>query len=215
MADNQSTTSIEEELNRLRSVLRSDDHLQIQNCGDFELVRLKLDHDVQINFLFDSLSNLTEKLTTKNVHDLRISKTSQKCSLTAEQWTEIRKYFDEVQRFPTNDDASIYNLLQTIQDRLLQMSVRTGQNKGKPKKTANSASNVDQTENNNNNNTRFRGADLIFNRILHDPTIDRGQVLIGYEDRFTGVHEIAFNEFKKVHDHEVKETKEKSVLILI
>jgi len=201
MADNQSTTSIEEELNRLRSVLRSDDHLQIQNCGDFELVRLKLDHDVQINFLFDSLSNLTEKLTTKNVHDLRISKTSQKCSLTAEQWTEIRKYFDEVQRFPTNDDPSIYNLLQTIQDRLLQMSVRTGQNKGKPKKTTNSASNVDQTEN-NNNNARFRGADLIFNRILHDPTIDRGQVLIGYEDRFTGVHEIAFNEFKKVHDHE-------------
>ncbi|CAF4817906.1 unnamed protein product, partial [Rotaria sp. Silwood2] len=48
----------------------------------------------------------------------------------------------------------------------------------------------------------FRGADLIFNRILHDKSIDRSQVIIGYEDRFTGIHEIAFNEFKKVHEHE-------------
>jgi uncharacterized protein (UPF0248 family) len=53
-------------------------------------------------------------------------------------------------------------------------------------------------------NNKFRGGDLVFNRILHDKSIDRSQVVIGYEDRFTGIHEIAFNEFKKVHDHEVK-----------
>jgi hypothetical protein len=34
--------------------------------------------------------------------------------------------------------------------------------------------------------------------------VDRAQVLIGYEDRFTGIHEVPFNEFKKVHEHEVR-----------
>ena len=199
MADQQATTPIEDSLNLLRSALRSDDHLQIQNCGDYELVRLKLDHDVQITFLFDALNHLTTQLTTKNTHDLRISKSSQKCPLTAEQWTDIRKSFDEHQRHPTNDDPSIYNLLQLTQDRLLQMSAKSGRGKGKGRQPTQAA--APETT---NNNARFRGADLIFNRILHDPTIDRGQVLIGYEDRFTGIHEIAFNEFKKVHDHEVR-----------
>ncbi|CAF1277320.1 unnamed protein product [Adineta steineri] len=49
---------------------------------------------------------------------------------------------------------------------------------------------------------RFRHFDLIFNRCLHDKTIDRSQVVIGYEDRFIGIHEIAFNEFRRVHEHE-------------
>ncbi|CAF4599874.1 unnamed protein product, partial [Rotaria magnacalcarata] len=72
----------------------------------------------------------------------------------------------------------------------------TKQKGKKPPKTTTSDKDSSSTTN------RFRGGELIFNRILHDKTIDRSKVIIGYEDRFTGIHEIAFNEFKKVHEHE-------------
>lgn len=204
MADGQTTTTIEEELNRLRSILRSDDHLLLQSCGDYELARLKLDHDIQMTFVFDSLNALTEPLTTANTHDLRISKGSQKCPLTSDQWTALRTYFDQIQRGSTTTNkqpSSIYDLVQLLQDRLLQMSVETQRSREKGKKGANRRVTEPEAA---VTNTKFRGADLIFNRILHDRMIDQAQVLIGYEDRFTGIHEIAFNEFKKVHDHEVR-----------
>ena len=190
--------SITEELNYVRSVLRADDHLQIQTSGDYEQVRIKLDHDVQISFFVDPVILLTQPFTASNIHDLRISKLSNKCPLSGDQWTDIRKYFDEVFNAKTKQ-VSLQSLVQLTQDRLLQMSVKTGYFKQKEKKNGNTATSDDSSL----STDRFRGADLIFSRILHDKTIDRSQVVIGYEDRFTGIHEIAFNEFKKVHDHEV------------
>ncbi|CAF4582722.1 unnamed protein product [Rotaria sp. Silwood2] len=47
------TITITDQLNSLRSILRSDDYLQIQPSGDYEQVRIKLDYDIQISFLFD------------------------------------------------------------------------------------------------------------------------------------------------------------------
>lgn len=190
--------SITEELNYVRSVIRADDHLQVQTSGDYEQVRIKLDHDVQISFFVDAVILLTQPFAANNVHDLRISKLSNKCPLSGDQWTDIRKYFDEVSNSKTKQ-VSLQSLVQLTQDRLLQMSVKTGHFKQKDKKNGNNATSDDSSL----SNDRFRGADLIFSRILHDKTIDRSQVIIGYEDRFTGIHEIAFNEFKKVHDHEV------------
>jgi hypothetical protein len=185
MAENNdtTTTTITDEINHLRSILRSDDHLQIQPSGDYEQVRIKLDYDIQISFLFDSLHLLNKPLTINNVNELRITKSSNKSPLNNDQWANTRKYFDELIQ-ESNKDTSLRSIIQIIQDHLLQMSVNT-------RKDTSTLTN------------RFRGADLIFNRILHDKTIDRSQVIIGYEDRFTGMHEIAFNEFKKVHDHEV------------
>jgi hypothetical protein len=195
----ENNTTIADQLNLLRSILRSDDHLQIQSSGDYEQVRIKLDHDIQISFFFDSLRLLTQSLTINNVHDLRINKSSNKCPLTNEQWTNLRKYFDDLVQ-KSDKDTSIYSIIQLIQDHLLQTRIANPKYKPKEKKSSASASTEDASMLNN----KFRGSDLIFNRILHDKTIDRSQVVIGYEDRFTGIHEIAFNEFKKVHDHEVK-----------
>ena len=195
MGENNETT-ITDELNFLRSILRSDDHLQIHPSGDFEQVRIKLDHDIQISFFFDSLNVLVKPLTTNNVHDLRINKSSSKCPLTNDQWTDVRKYFDELVQKSKND-TSLKSIIQSLQDRLLQTKTTTRHSKKKERKGDTTEEDVSMMTN------KFRGADLIFNRILHDKTIDRSQVIIGYEDRFTGVHEIAFNEFKKVHEHEV------------
>jgi len=197
MAENNITTT--DQLNLLRSILRSDDHLQIQTSGDYEQVRVKLDHDIQISFFFDSLRLLTQSLTINNIHDLRISKSSNKCPLTNEQWTNLRKYFDELVE-QSDKNASLHLMIQLIQDHLLQTRIANPKYKPKEKKSSASASTEDASMMNN----KFRGGDLVFNRILHDKSIDRSQVVIGYEDRFTGIHEIAFNEFKKVHDHEVK-----------
>lgn len=49
-------------------------------------------------------------------------------------------------------------------------------------------------------NNKFKGADIIFQRLKWDPDIQRDQVVIGYLDRFLGIKEIKFNEFKGVHD---------------
>jgi hypothetical protein len=81
----------------------------------------------------------------------------------------------------------------------LQITITTDKSKQNQKKS----SAIVKTDDSSLMTNKFRGSDLIFNRILHDKTIDRAQVVIGYEDRFTGIHEIPFNEFKKVHNHEV------------
>ncbi|CAF3473620.1 unnamed protein product, partial [Rotaria sp. Silwood2] len=192
MNENDSTTTITDQLNSLRLILRSDDHLQIQLLGDYEQVRIKLDHDIQISFFFNTLNILHKSLTINNIHDLRINKSSNKCPLNNDQWTNIHKYFDEIIQ-QSNEQTSVRYIIQLIQDRLLQIALTNKKFKHKTKK---SAETISTTTN------KFHGADLIFNRILHDKTIDRSQVIIGYEDRFTGIHEIAFHEFKRVHEHE-------------
>jgi len=190
------SNSIANEFDLIRSVLRSDDHLQIQPSGDYEQARIKLDHEVQLSFFFDALKLTNQSLTIGNVHDFRISKSS-KCPLTNEQWTELRKLVDDLPE-KSDKNTSIYSIVQLVQDQLLQTRVFNG--KYKPKTKQNSSTTVEDTSTANN---KFRGADLIFNRILHDKSINRAQVIIGYEDRFSGMHEIAFNEFKKVHDDRV------------
>ncbi|CAF1686174.1 unnamed protein product, partial [Rotaria sp. Silwood1] len=197
MDDNNTTTTITDQLNSLRSILRSDDHLQIQPSGDFEQVRIKLDYDIQISFFFDSLTNLNKPLTINNLHDLRLNKSSNKCPLNNEQWTNIRKYFDELIQ-QSNESMLLQSIIELIQDNLLKNITKNSKSKHKTKKSTETTSSEDISTMTN----KFRGSDLIFNRILHDKTIDRSQVIIGYEDRFTGIHEIPFNEFKKVHEHE-------------
>ncbi|CAF3931338.1 unnamed protein product [Rotaria sordida] len=190
------TTIITDQLNSLRSILQSDDYLLIQPSGDYEQVRIKLDHDIQISFLFDSLNILNKSLTINNVHHLRIKKSSDKCQLNNEQWTNIRKYFDELIQ-NQNESSSLLSIAQSIQDHLLKNIMTNQTCKQKTKKPMETTVVEDVSAMSN----KFRGADLIFNRIQHDKLIDRSQVIIGYEDRFIGIHEIAFNEFKKVHEH--------------
>ena len=48
--------------------------------------------------------------------------------------------------------------------------------------------------------SKLKGADFIFQRIKWDSAVDKSQIIVGYLDRFLGVKEIDFNEFKGVHD---------------
>jgi uncharacterized protein (UPF0248 family) len=47
---------------------------------------------------------------------------------------------------------------------------------------------------------KLKGADIIFQRIKWDEAIDKKEVIIGYLDRFKGIMEINFNDFKGVHE---------------
>lgn len=47
---------------------------------------------------------------------------------------------------------------------------------------------------------KFKGSEFIFQRIKWDEKIDKSQVSIGYLDRFLGIKEIRFDEFKGVHE---------------
>ncbi|CAF3510562.1 unnamed protein product [Rotaria sordida] len=183
-----------DEFNLLRSILCSDDHLQIRPSGDFNQIYLKLDYDICISFLYDSLNSSTKSLTINNVNDLHISKLTHKNSLTNEQWINIRDYFNKLVQ-QSNSNTSLYSIIQLIQEYILQIS-----NKNVKPNEKISISTSRLKEDASTQIGKFRGADLIFNRIAYDTTIDRSQVLIGYEDRFTGIHEIKFNDFKKVHE---------------
>ncbi|CAF1585255.1 unnamed protein product, partial [Rotaria magnacalcarata] len=197
MADSNNTTTFVDQLNSLRSILRSDDHLHIQPSGDYEQVSIKLDHDIQIGFFFDSLDSLNKSLTVTNVTDLRMHKSSNKCPLSNAEWTTIRKYFDEIIR-KSNESTSVKSIIQSIQDHLLKLTITSQKSKQKDKKL----DEVTPVEDMSSTGNKFRGTISIFNRILHDKTIDRSQVMLGYEDRFTGIHEMPFNEFKRVENHE-------------
>jgi len=190
----------ENNINELRSILHSDDHLQIQSSGDFDQICLKLDYDIHIKFFIDSLNTSTKSLTINNIHDLRIYKTANKDSLKNEQWITIRDYFNQLIQ-QSNPNTSLYSIIQLIQEQLLQILDQQFKSNENQSTTTISLSDEDAST----PIQKFRGADLIFNRIVYDTTIDRSKVIIGYEDRFTGIHEIAFNDFKKVHDDEVIE----------
>ncbi|CAF1366340.1 unnamed protein product [Rotaria sp. Silwood1] len=181
-----------DELNLLRSILHSDDHLQIQSSENFNKICLKLDYDICISFFYNSLNSLI----INNVNDLHISKLTNKNLLTNEQWINIQDYFNKlIQQSKSN--TSIYTFIQLIQQYILQIS-----NENFKSNEKNSISTIIKLKEDDTSIQigKFHSADLIFNRIAYDTTIDRSQVLIGYEDRFTGIHEIKFNEFKKIHD---------------
>jgi hypothetical protein len=174
----------------LRSILQSDDQLQIRSSGDFDRVCLKLDYDIHISFFINPLHTSTNSLTINNLHDLRIYKLANKNP----HWINIRDYFNQLIQ-QSNPDTPLYSIVQLIQEYILQ-NFKSNENKSIPTRSP-------SKENASTSTQKFRGADLIFNRITHDRTIDRSHVIIGYEDRFTGIHEIPFNEFKHVHDDEV------------
>jgi hypothetical protein len=197
--NNNTTITITDQLNSLRSILHSDDHLQILPSGDYQQLQIKLDHNIQISCFFDFLNILNKPLTINNLNDLRIIKSSNKCPLDEDQWTNILKYFDELIQ-QSNESTSLQSVIQLIQDYLINIMTNNRKSRRKVKKSTKISAEEDESTLTN----RFRHSDLIFNRILHDKTIDRSQVIIGYEDRFTGIHEIPFNEFKRVHEHEVK-----------
>lgn len=47
----------------------------------------------------------------------------------------------------------------------------------------------------------FPGADKIVNRIEWDPKLNSDEFVIGYIDRFTGMQELSFKEFREDSDH--------------
>jgi hypothetical protein len=112
------TTRINDQLNSLRSILHSDDHLQILPSGDYQQLQIKLDHNIEISFSFDLLNILNKPLTINNLHDLRIIKSSNKCPLDKDQWTNIHKYFDELIQ-QSNESTSLQSVIQSIQNYLV------------------------------------------------------------------------------------------------
>lgn len=196
--NNNITGIITDQLDSLRSILHSDDHLQVVTSGDYQQLRIKLDHDIQISCFFSLLNSLNPSLTMSHLHDLRIIKSSNTCPLDKDQWTNINKYFDELIK-QSIETTSLESVIQSIQDYLVNISTKSQKPRRKEKKSTKIS-----TEDTSALTNKFRHSDLIFNRILHDKTIDRSQVIIGYEDRFVGIHEIPFNDFRRVHEHEVK-----------
>ncbi|CAF1253970.1 unnamed protein product, partial [Didymodactylos carnosus] len=164
--------------------------VQIRESGDFESFCVKLNYDLNLQFLFDS-ARTQEILTTSNVYELRLTK-SNNCTLTNDIWTQIKTYFEnEIKQ----SQVTIYDLIQRLQDKILLLATAA---RIKPNKSKKSLSQQQEAA----AETKFRDTISIFNRISWDKSIDPKTVTIGYLDRFKGIQEIAFSEWKKVLDHE-------------
>ena len=64
--------------------------------------------------------------------------------------------------------------------------------------------------------TKFKGADLIYKRILWDESFNREDFVVGFEDRFLGILEIPFEEFNLKTDiphHRIRFFKRKGELV--
>ena len=183
------TENITNDFDRLRTILPSDDHLQIRPFGDYNQISIQIHPAIQIKCYIPISTRL---LTVGNLHDLHIYKISTNIFSIEQQWMNIRENFKQLVQQAT-PDTSLYSIIQSIQEQLAKPIC--------PSSTT--AVVVHLADDANISTTKFRGADLILNRIAHDPTIDRSKVLIGYEDRFTGIHEVPFQEFNKVHEDQV------------
>ena len=60
--------------------------------------------------------------------------------------------------------------------------------------------NEDEDRNSHCSKTKLKGSDLIFQRIKWDESINKEHVVVVYLDRFLGLQEIRFNDFKGVHE---------------
>lgn len=108
------TEALIDEFNLLRTILQSDDKLQIQSCKTYHQIYIKLHFDIRINFYID---RSLKTLTINNIEDLKISKLSSKNSLTYEQWISIRDYFNQLIQ-QSNSNTTIHSIIQLIQNKL-------------------------------------------------------------------------------------------------
>ena len=90
-------------------------------------------------------------------------------------FTELKVYLQPIDTFSKNESNS------------------NKKNSSRSKEAANSESDEDEK-------VKLKGADIIFQRIKWDDAIDKKEVIIGYLDRFKGIMEINFNDFKGVHE---------------
>ena len=68
---------------------------------------------------------------------------------------------------------------------------------GKPKGKKGKGGKDKEKEEEEDKKARLRTSEDIYNRIKWDPTLDRGSCLIGYLDRFLGVQEMIFDNWRK------------------
>ena len=119
------TESIANDFKLLRTILSSDDYLQIRSSGEFNHISIQPHPAIQIQcFIHGSAS----ALILGNLHDLNIDQISTNRSLNQEQWIEIRENFHRLVQQAT-PDTSLYSIVQSIEEQLAK-PINTSQFRG-------------------------------------------------------------------------------------
>lgn len=79
-------------------------------------------------------------------------------------------------------------------------SVLTTETVEKPKTQHKKQAGKKEDEEDSKKGQKFKGSEYIFQRIKWDDNVDKKQVVIGYLDRFLGIKDIKFDDFKGVHE---------------
>lgn len=115
----------------------------------------------------------------------------------------IIKMYDKIEELIDKDKflkESFYALESKSKDKKVQQSNQKTESELTSKKQKSQKSIINSTMSDHETKQKFKGSEFIFQRIKWDDNIDKSQVLIGYIDRFSGIKEIKFNEFKGVHE---------------
>lgn len=76
--------------------------------------------DLQLTFLVDTTKVLEEQLTLEDIDDLRLVKLSHRCSLTDQQWIDLRTFFHELIR-QAKSANTLHLIVRLLQERLSDM----------------------------------------------------------------------------------------------
>lgn len=112
----------------------------------------------------------------------------EKCTLMLVREDFLNESFDVIEtkaktcgfKFDGDEQPKQSVLKNTVDSRTTKKNVETKKEEKKPQK--------------------LKGSEYIFHRIKWDTNIDKNQVVIGYLDRFKGIKDIQFDDFKRVHE---------------
>ena len=103
------------------SLVKSEKHQQTGPMEDvYQRISWTIHDDLQLTFLVDTTKVLEEQLTLDDIDDLRLVKCSHRCSLTDQQWMDIRTFFHEIIR-QAKCANSLDLIVRLLQERLSDM----------------------------------------------------------------------------------------------
>ena len=104
---------------------------------------------------------------------------------------DMMEKLNEIETFSLSDGKD------DLLDSLINKKIQEKKNQNSKEKDKKQNSSIDTEE----KDSTFKGSDLIFKRLKWDESFDTNDVIIGYTDRFKGIMEMKFNDFKGVHEH--------------
>lgn len=160
---------------------------------------LNYDKDELVTNFFKNFNLILNEVIDNNQGKCCVYKVFQKLLILISEnslFNEIFQYLNELTSLNNINDDFQKNSKLVNDDNLSQSKPKSKSYSKHHQSTVKASENDDEEE----EKAKFKGSDTIFQRFKWDPSVNQNDVIIGYLDRFKGVLEIKFSEFKGVHE---------------